>query len=80
MSSLLSMLTPEQWASIPLLQPPAGVVSNFVNPENENRHLLAVTSLLLAILAIVFANRAYCKIAIVRRFTWDDCMSDEPYC
>lgn len=60
----------------PAIQPPAGVESNFSNPENRNPLLLVVTSLLFGIMGIFFLIRVYTKSFIVRKYSWDDCKSN----
>ena len=77
MSPSLSSLTPEELSALssyPTLPPPPGVMPNFMDPENQNQPLIVVASLLLVIMGAIVLNRAYCKIFIVRKYSWDDCM------
>lgn len=76
MSFDLAKLTPQQLASLsdyPTLQPPAGVKSNFANPQSQNVPLFVVTSLLLGTMGAFVLNRVYTKMFIVRKYSWDDC-------
>lgn len=73
-----SSMTPEQWDAIknsPAMQPPAGVQPNSADPVNQNQPFLIVSSLLLGIMAVFIMNRAYSKLWITRRYSWDDCES-----
>lgn len=62
----------QQLATVTAYPPPVGIESNFVNPENRNRPLYVVTSLLLGIMILFIINRAYTKTFIVRKYSWDD--------
>lgn len=73
--SLLTGLTPESLdvlSNYSVIQPPAGISSDFLNPKTQNQPLLGVTSLLLGIMGIFFLNRVYTKSFIVRKYSWDD--------
>ena len=48
---------------LPALPPPPGVIPNFTNPENKGHSLIVV---------IALANRAYVKLYIVHKMSWDD--------
>ncbi|CAF9937181.1 hypothetical protein IMSHALPRED_011049, partial [Imshaugia aleurites] len=73
-------LSPGELAEIPLsvlknlpaLQPPAGVESNFVNPEDRGYLLNSVATVLFCLMVCLFANRVYTKLCIVRKAGWDD--------
>ena len=54
------------------LQPPPGVTPNFTDPENKGPTLIIVGAILLAFVVILLANRAYTKIHIVQKASWDD--------
>lgn len=61
-------LTPEQLrllSNISVIQPPAGVKPNLVDPTNHNTPLSVGTSLLFVLFQV------YTKIYIVRKFSWD---------
>ena len=74
-STSLSNVSPESleaFASYPAIPPPSGVIPNFVDPENQNLPLFAVTSLLLGIMALFMLNRVYVKTFIVKKYSLDD--------
>lgn len=77
MASSLSNMSSEELASYPALPPPPGILPNFDNTANRNVAFLAVTSLLLGIMALFVLNRLYAKKVLIRKYTWDDCKSDE---
>jgi hypothetical protein len=64
---------PEIWQYIPAMEPPAGVVPNFANPESKGHIAIVVGSILTALMVCFFAIRAYTKLFILRKLTWDDC-------
>ncbi|MCJ1470231.1 hypothetical protein MMC07_008876 [Pseudocyphellaria aurata] len=75
MAPSLANLTPEQLNSlsnVPALQPPPGVVPNFLNPENQIRSFLVATSLELGIMTVFVLVRFYSKSFLVRKYSWDD--------
>lgn len=59
---------------IPAIPPPPGVTSNFVNPANCGRLLVVTGSVLVGIMVVFIAARAYTKTFITRKFFWDDCL------
>ena len=71
-SSNLSPQGIDVLSKTPAVQPPSGVVPNFETLENNQRPLIVVTSLLLALSSIFMLNRAYTKTFIIRKFSWDD--------
>ena len=58
--------------SLPGLEPPPGVKSNFVDPENRGPILIIICTILMSFALILYANRIYVKTYIIRRITWDD--------
>ena len=71
--SSIATLTPAQSSAYPLSAPPSGVQSNFsTTAENNNKPMVVITSLVLALMLIFYSNRIYTKACIVRRFSWDD--------
>ena len=69
-------------AELPALQPPPGVVPNFVDPVTNAHQLVGVVSVLLALMILFALNRFYTKIWITKKFTWDDrrfLMCHNPY-
>ena len=57
---------------LPALPAPPGVVPNFTNPKNQGPKLIVVGAVLLAFVVLALANRAYTKLCIVRKTSWDD--------
>lgn len=66
-------------AAYPALAPPPGVTPNFDNSEDQNRPFFGVISLLLAIMSLFIINRTYVKTFLIRKYSWDDCKSNESY-
>ena len=73
MSSLSSAGGLAALAKTPALAPPPGVVPNFIDPYNQGPILLVIGSILLALMMILVTVRAYTKIFIQRKLSWDDC-------
>ena len=61
------------FANVPALKPPPGVTSNFENPLSQGPVLVVVGSILNALMIVFVLARAYTKIYIIRKATWDDC-------
>lgn len=61
------------YANIPVLPPPVGVLSNFVNPKNLAPSLIAVNATFLPLMIIAVAIRIYSRGLIVHALGWDDC-------
>lgn len=71
----LNDLSPEQLAILsvtPLFPPPSGSISNFVNPPNRIALQLGLTAPFLGLALLLYSNRLYVKIFLVRSWTWDD--------
>ncbi len=66
-------LTPEQMAQTPASKPPPGVVPNFVDPPSGAPVLIAVGTVLLAIMLVFACIRFYVKAFVRRNVTADDC-------
>ncbi|KAH7372291.1 hypothetical protein BKA66DRAFT_443641 [Pyrenochaeta sp. MPI-SDFR-AT-0127] len=68
-------LTPEALqylANTPVVPPPPGITSNFINPATRAPLQIWVTSILLVISMIFYLNRVYIKARLMRSWTWDD--------
>ncbi|KAF2868477.1 hypothetical protein BDV95DRAFT_579923 [Massariosphaeria phaeospora] len=63
-----------QLARKPLWPPPAGVKSNFVNPEDRRVLQISITTIFLVIALLFFFNRVYVKLVLTKRKTWDDAL------
>ncbi len=59
-------------AMTPVKMPPEGVTSDFVNPPTRAALHVWTTSVFLAIALIMYANRVYVKMRLMRAWTWDD--------
>lgn len=62
---------------IPALEPPLGVVPNFIDPYTRGPLLLALSAVALGFMYLFVAARFYCKIFVQHKVTWDDCESTE---
>lgn len=62
-------------ATYPGVEPPAGVVSNFVNPPTRNDIGISVITIFLVLVVITGALRLYSRAAIVRAYRLEDCTS-----
>lgn len=69
----LAEMSPSVLDALPALQPPAGVQSNFVNPEDRGYVLVSVATVIICIMICFFANRVYTRLFIVRKLGRDDC-------
>ncbi|KAF2733846.1 hypothetical protein EJ04DRAFT_257633 [Polyplosphaeria fusca] len=56
----------------PLMAPPNGEMSNFVDPPSRATLQIAITATLLGIAMFFYLNRMYVKIRLMRRVAWDD--------
>lgn len=72
MSAELANMTPEQLASTPLMLPPPGVQTNFINPESLAPRGIAASAVILAIMVMILALRLYAKYFLLRKPGWDD--------
>ena len=72
-ASELAAIPPSILNTLPGLQPPAGVKSDFVNPEEKDHLLTSVATVLFCLMISLYVNRVYTKICIVRKTSWDDC-------
>jgi hypothetical protein len=60
---------------LPAQQPPAGEVSNFINPPNLFTAVLIAVVISGGLMLGAVILRIYSKITSGRSFGWDDCMS-----
>lgn len=73
-ASFLLSLPPDVLKSLPALQPPAGVQSNFVGPVNKCSQFQVVATFLLCLMTCFYVIRVYTKLYIIRKAGWDDFM------
>lgn len=67
--------TPEMEAmfdQIPAMNPPPGIDSNLENPSTIRNLQITVLTILLFIMTLFLANRAYVKLWLMKQFRWDD--------
>lgn len=57
---------------LPALPPPPGVIPNLTDPDDVGPTLIIVGAVLLAVMVLALANRAYTKLCIVQKVSWDD--------
>lgn len=69
---LLKSLPPEAYKIIPFAQPPPSVKANFENPPTRVPVILGVSITYLVIATLCLGIRAHAKIAIVKKWKWDD--------
>lgn len=60
-------------SKVPALAPPAGVVSNFINPPTRGPLLVDLCAAALGFMYLFVGARLYSKFRIYRKVTWDDC-------
>ena len=56
----------------PMLAPPPGIVPNLANPESRAAEIYVAASICLPLIVIFAAMRFYAKVAILKKWTWDD--------
>lgn len=56
----------------PFSPPPPGVLPNYLNPHTRGSALTITCSMFLAIMIVAVSIRAYTKLRIMRKVTWDD--------
>ena len=72
MQAPASALQDPAYLQLPALALPPGVTPNFANPENKGPTLVIVGAILLGLVVLALANRAYSKLYIVQKASWDD--------
>ncbi|CAJ2500629.1 Uu.00g034820.m01.CDS01 [Anthostomella pinea] len=72
MADALATMTPEQLSMIPAGTPPPGVIPNFIDPPTSAPVLIAVGTVLMAIMLLFAGIRFYVKVIIRRKVTPDD--------
>lgn len=70
--SLLLNYDPSQ---IPAPEPPAGVVSVFIDPQIRGPMLLALSAVAVGVMYLFMIARFYSKIYVQKKVSWDDCES-----
>ena len=67
-------LSPEQLQNEPALQPPPGVIPNFVDPPGYDASIRALEGVFMALMLIALGVRICVRVKITRVWGWDDCM------
>ena len=66
-------MTPEMLEGTPAGTPPPGLIPNSTNPGSNGPTLIAVGSVLIALMVLSVGIRVYSKIKIVGKSSPDDC-------
>ena len=61
------------YANVPALAPPPGVVPNFHNPPSRAGEMRIAMGLCIGITSVLVVLRFYVKFAITHTLGWDDC-------
>ena len=69
-SGVVRGIMPLGWTGVSL-EPPPGVKSNLVNPENKDPIFISICTPM-SYVFIMYANRIYVKACSIRKMTWDD--------
>ena len=69
----IERIPPALLQTLPTKAPPPGILSNFVNPPTLVPAVLGVGTAFLILALICFSLRAWTKLAINKRCSWDDC-------
>ncbi|KAL8810238.1 MAG: hypothetical protein Q9200_002737 [Gallowayella weberi] len=69
----IEQLPPSLLQSQPAGSPPPGVLPNFGDPPTLVPPILGVGTSFLALALFCFSIRAWTKLTIIRKFSWDDC-------
>lgn len=67
------MTSTEDISQLPALAPPAGVVSNFVDPFTFYPWILAIGIISMVLMTLAVAIRIYTKAVILRAMKHEDC-------
>ena len=59
---------------LPLVPPPPGVKSNFIDPESRANELFITAGICLGLIALFASLRGYAKLTGMAKRTWDDGM------
>lgn len=59
--------------TIPALQPPPGIQSNFENPENQVYLTVIPCAAIVGVMIIFVFIRIYTKVYTMKSVGWDDC-------
>ena len=74
------MATMEQLLEGPGLEPPPGVIPNFVSPPSQKAANVACQSVCLTLATFCVFIRMYTRFFIIRSHGWEDCTSPQGEC
>lgn len=66
-------------ATIPALQPPPGIQSNFKTPENQAYLTIIPCAAIVGVMIIFVFIRMYTKVYTLKSVGWDDCTLRSPW-
>lgn len=69
----MSLPLTQTYQKIPVLKPPPGVTSNFINPSSSKNAIIIVNVILVTLMLGFVALRIYTKGFLTRSVAWDDC-------
>lgn len=69
----MANISPAFW---PIIPPPPGQVSNFIDSPSRGYLLTAIGSVVLALQILFFSLRMYSRMFVARKLRWDDCKSN----
>jgi hypothetical protein len=69
----LAIMTPEELATVPAVNPPDGVHFNLENPHSDGPKLIIAGALLMALMYAFAGVRYYMKAIVRKQFSADDC-------
>ena len=72
---LAAEMVPSDVFKQPFHPPPPGVLLDYSHPQTQGRVMTITSSVFLGIMIVFVSIRAYTKLLIVRKITWDDRMS-----
>ena len=78
MANLTNVTTPKQIHNLllqPAGKPPAGAISNLLDPPDLDGPLILATILFLSVSTLAIGLRVYTKVALLKSLAYEDCKS-----
>lgn len=72
MKSKLLVEKTMDYSRVPIVDPPAGVSSNFIDPQSRAPIFVALGGSFLALMLIVVFMRLWVKLVVLRASSWED--------
>jgi hypothetical protein len=69
----LAVMTPEELAAVPAVNPPDGMNFNLKNPHSDGPKLITAGGFLMALMYAFAGVRYYMKVFVRKQFSADDC-------